>query len=177
MAVRGLPAVRDDLLAAVDPFHRGCSAEVHFLSLKAARAGVKDDSVGASAVRIVVVLERGSSRESGMVALPLELTLLGLARAAGWMQQLHRVGGIEEVARLGVALAQRHIANFIVGGFGRRGVVCGDFALDVFVVTQQFRHSQRPGFIDCMRFGLSMVDQYEGGKGKSLTSVCHRSWG
>ena len=129
------------------------------MGLEAARAGIEDDSVCINLISILVLAspkEAGRERRLGWAG-PLELMLLGLARATRWVRQLDWVGGIEESVCFGVALAECYIADLVIGGFGRRGVVGGDFSLNVLVVAHQFRHPQRPGFINCMNDSVSMV--------------------
>ncbi len=111
LPIGGFLAVRHDLLAAVDPFYGGCSAEIDFLGLEAAGAGVEDDP-GLVQMLLSVLMskdDRKSEAGNGTVGAgsePLELALFGVARCSGWMEELDRIGSVEEGTCFGVALAE-----------------------------------------------------------------------
>lgn len=57
----------------------------------------------------------------------------------------------EQGTRFGVALAQRCVAEFVTLVWRWVCLKLGYAALDVLIVSKDFRDSQRPGFVDCCR--------------------------
>ena len=112
-------AVGNDLLAAVDPFHGSGGAEVYFLGLKTAGAGVEDDSGfrGHAAVNTRVLVDEGEKGEEkekgregpdgGLRERTFEVGAFAASpEAVGGMEELDWVGGVEESTCFGVALAE-----------------------------------------------------------------------
>ena len=119
LPVGGFLAVRNDLLASIDPFHGGGGAQIYFLGLEAASAGVEDDSgledMLPSVPDALLLYEgkgeggrkEGKGRaEQRAVSEPLELAFFGVAMGGRWVEELDRIGGVEESTCFGVALAE-----------------------------------------------------------------------
>ena len=89
-------------------------------------------------------------RYGAVRCVPLQLALLSFVGPAGWVEHLGRVGHGEQGASFGVALAQGCVAELVGLVWRGIGLELGYAALDALVVPDDFRDSQRPGFVDCV---------------------------